>query len=346
MVRLGLFGGYDKQLLDTTSRWGEYTFPPASVNDFGAYFVSKRALKTGLMGSGLEALGPRRDGVLGGRTSRRPLFPFPCLAPRLRYSPSMNHSSFQEPFPLPRRAFTLIELLVVISIVALLIAMLLPALSRARSVAQITACASKLRQVGMASQLYLLDNEETYYEHLETGANGQREFAQGGNPDGDPDDVRPLNDHVGHAYEVFYCPADRGPAVGVFDSFYEMSGSSYVFNACGIPTWHTSSQRNLNESYGIINNLARNISEPSRFVVFGDSPMREVTWGAPAAVLLIGWRWDTGWGGGMNFHEPKFDRDPSANIAFADGHVTHTRPIRGQGRHNDVFDFVERRLAK
>jgi prepilin-type N-terminal cleavage/methylation domain-containing protein len=58
-----------------------------------------------------------------------------------------------------RRAFTLIELLVVISIIALLIAILLPALGAARESAQRTQCASNLRQQGAATFAYATDNK-------------------------------------------------------------------------------------------------------------------------------------------------------------------------------------------
>lgn len=58
-----------------------------------------------------------------------------------------------------RRAFTLIELLVVISIIALLIAILLPALGAARESAQRTQCASNLRQQGIATFAYAVDNK-------------------------------------------------------------------------------------------------------------------------------------------------------------------------------------------
>ncbi|MEM9420141.1 MAG: prepilin-type N-terminal cleavage/methylation domain-containing protein [Planctomycetota bacterium] len=61
-----------------------------------------------------------------------------------------------------RTGFTLIELLVVISIIALLIGLLLPSLAAARETARTMQCASKMRQLAMAAEIYAQDSKGKY----------------------------------------------------------------------------------------------------------------------------------------------------------------------------------------
>jgi len=222
-----------------------------------------------------------------------------------------------------RKGFTLIELLVVVAVIAVLLAILFPAMRRARAVAKRIGCQSNLRQIAFAWHIYLDDHDGRFlqgrYANLEYGGwKGTR------SPGAEPL-PRPLNTYLAlppiveteDGAEVFCCPGDRGgvPGYALREKAYRFQGTSYQTNIMliGPDTVLVLSDRfqplheEVNER---LQHLTVNaVDNPSRLLLIGDTGW--INQWKPIPHPDEEWKELAEWHGRVDCH----------NLAFLDGHV-------------------------
>lgn len=240
----------------------------------------------------------------------------------------------------PRRhAFTLIELLVVISIIALLVAILLPALSAAREAGKSAACLSNLRQISIALAAYATENRDllppSYGGFSGTYPSGwvatQKKFNEALEPyvTADPGEVNPGDPRD---YNDFYwCPSTTIPWNGLDDP-----KSTYAAN------------RNVLTHFSgttIDYRLVRlsDLTRPSEIISIGDANQASATVSGPIySGLLDGGLYNSvpfdsevllPIDGNIDSTSPGFpigiryrhSQDSAANLAYSDGHAAASR---------------------
>ncbi len=230
------------------------------------------------------------------------------------------------PFPFSR-GFTLVELLVVIGIIALLMSMLLPSLAKARQSAQKAACASNMRQIGIAMNMFANEHDGRLPD-IGTDSSA-------GDPENSPSWIYTLAKYLGDVDAVRICPADPKA-----DERLANRATSYALNSyCTHEFWGGKPPK------------MTKLKPPSETIVLFTLSDQRGSAATEDHIHSIGWfsgfgqsNWDRiiadiqpNRFGGKRFG----DTVGSANYLYADGHVDAIPASQIKAWADQNFDFAK-----
>jgi prepilin-type N-terminal cleavage/methylation domain-containing protein/prepilin-type processing-associated H-X9-DG protein len=225
-----------------------------------------------------------------------------------------------------RNGFTLVELLVVIAIIAILAALLLPALAKSKAEAQRISCVNNQKQLQLCWQMYVGDNNDSMPRNLFVPVTSGPQMSYGAFNSWVTGcaftDTTPLNIKAGtlfpysQAAGIYKCPADSSTVsnLGQIPRFrsYTMSfymnvdpdNSLHAYQYC----WHKLRQvLNPGPAQALVF-----VDENENSIADCEFTLNDPATGALANPSLPMWTWDS---------FPATRHDNGANVSFADGHV-------------------------
>jgi prepilin-type N-terminal cleavage/methylation domain-containing protein/prepilin-type processing-associated H-X9-DG protein len=232
-----------------------------------------------------------------------------------------------DPLARVRLGFTLIELLVVIAIIAILAALLLPALASAKEKARRAQCISNLKQQGIAIINYLDDQDQCFPSFTYPGFDspvfsydcyGGKE---GSAYPGLPTTNRLINPYLsvkdkvttneGGGMLVFDCPSDNGADAAAIaelkPTVFDAAGWSYLNNSSG----------NNNDYSGLHRRKLSDVIHPSRIIEANDYCFN-VYFQGQTPLRWMAWH---------NRSRSLFNNMGKGNVLFVDGHVQFLTPV-------------------